>query len=117
VFNIGLWELGVLLLIGVILLGPDKLPGYARDAARLLKRARALADDATRDLREEMGPEYATLDPRQLHPKALIQRHVIDPVFADDEEAAEAALATPARPLPPSSTDASAPTPWDDEAT
>ena len=78
-------KLAVLMLLAVILVGPDRLPGLVRDAAQMLRKLRRLADDATRDLREEMGPEFADLRPQDLHPRALLQKHIIDPVFADDE--------------------------------
>ncbi|HVU73113.1 MAG TPA: sec-independent translocase [Mycobacteriales bacterium] len=77
-------KLAVLMLIAVILVGPDRLPGLVREAAQLLRKLRRMADDATRDLREEMGPEFADLRPQDLHPRALLQKHIIDPVFADD---------------------------------
>jgi hypothetical protein len=31
-----------------------------------------------------MGPEFADLRPSDLHPRALLQKHIIDPVFADE---------------------------------
>lgn len=77
-------KLAVLLLIAVVLVGPDRLPNLVRDAAQLLRKLRRMADDATKDLREEMGPEFADLRPQDLHPRALLQKHIIDPVFAED---------------------------------
>jgi sec-independent protein translocase protein TatB len=141
-FGVGPLELGVLLLLGVVLLGPDKMPGYARDAARLLKKVRTMADEATKDIREEMGPEFKDLDPRSLHPRALIQKHILDPAWADDDEpsaaqaqrAAAAAAATSAATIAAASPSAGPPvqgapmssppagpapegTPWDADAT
>jgi sec-independent protein translocase protein TatB len=129
VFGIGPWELGVLLLLAVVLVGPDRMPGYARDAARLLKRLRVMADEATKDLREEMGPEFKDLDPRQLHPKTLIQKHIIEPAWADEEPSSSVTPVAPAQPpttggspspvQPPAMTtvDANAPARWDADAT
>jgi sec-independent protein translocase protein TatB len=84
VLGLSIEKLAVLMLLGVILVGPDRLPGLVREAAQLLRKLRHLADDATRDLREEMGPEFADLRPQDLHPRALLQKHIIDPVFADE---------------------------------
>src|SRR3954469_5452405 len=67
-------------LVGLIVLGPDKLPGLAKDAGRLLRTLRDLATGARQQLREELGPEFADLDLRNLNPRTAVQRAV----FGDD---------------------------------
>lgn len=76
-FNIGPLELGVLALVGLIVLGPDRLPDMARDAARMLRTLRDLATGARQQLKEELGPEFADLDLRSLHPRTVVQRAVL----------------------------------------
>ena len=76
-FNIGPLELGVLALVGLIVLGPDKLPDLARDAARILRSLRDMATGAREQLKEELGPEFADLDLRSLHPRTVVQRAVL----------------------------------------
>jgi sec-independent protein translocase protein TatB len=76
-FNIGPMELLVLALVGLIVLGPDKLPGLARDAARMLRTLRDLAQGARTQLRDELGPEFADVDLRNLNPRTAIQRAVL----------------------------------------
>lgn len=76
-FNIGPLELGVLALVGLIVLGPDKLPDLARDAARMLRTLRDMATGAREQLKEELGPEFADLDLRSLHPRTVVQRAVL----------------------------------------
>ena len=76
-FNIGPLELGVLALVGLIVLGPDKLPDLARDAARMLRTLRDMATGARQQLKEELGPEFADLDLRSLHPRTVVQRAVL----------------------------------------
>src|SRR5881409_177447 len=80
--NIGWPELIVLAVIGLIVLGPERLPKAAADAARMLRQLRAMARDATADLKAELGPEMADLDLASLHPRRLVQS-VWD---ADDED-------------------------------
>jgi sec-independent protein translocase protein TatB len=77
VFNIGPMELLVLALVGLIVIGPDKLPGLARDAARMLRTLREMATGARTQLREELGPEFADLDLRSLNPRTAIQRALL----------------------------------------
>jgi sec-independent protein translocase protein TatB len=84
VFNIGPMELVVLAIVAVIVIGPDKLPALARDAARMLRTLRELATGARTQLRDELGPEFADLgldELRNLNPRVALQR-----VILGDEE-------------------------------
>src|SRR5437868_15005515 len=76
-FNIGPLEFMVLAVIGLIVLGPDRLPGLARDAARMLRALREMATGARQQLREELGPEFADIDLRSLHPRTAVQRALL----------------------------------------
>lgn len=76
-FNVGPMELLVLAIVGLIVLGPDKLPGLARDAARMLRTLRDLAQGARTQLRDELGPEFADIDLRNLNPRTAITRAVL----------------------------------------
>ena len=60
-FNIGAGEFLTLALLALVLIGPDKLPTVAVDAARMLKKVRRLAQSATAELRENMGPGFEDL--------------------------------------------------------
>jgi sec-independent protein translocase protein TatB len=82
VFNIGPMELVVLAVVGLIVLGPDRLPNLARDAARMIRTLREMATGARSQLREELGPEFADLDLRSLNPRTAIQRALLG---EDDE--------------------------------
>ena len=76
-FNIGPLELIVLAFVGIVVLGPDRLPGLAKDAARLIRSLREMATGARTQLRDELGPEFADLDLRSLHPRTIIQRTLL----------------------------------------
>ncbi|MGI8677240.1 MAG: Sec-independent protein translocase protein TatB [Jatrophihabitans sp.] len=75
-FNVGPMELMVLIIVGLVVLGPDKLPGLARDAAQLLRTLRDLATGARQQLRDELGPEFADVDLRNLNPRTAVARAV-----------------------------------------
>ena len=104
-FNVGPMELVVLALVGLIVLGPDKLPGLAREAGQMLRTLRDLATGARSQLKNELGPEFADVDLsalndlRSLNPRTAITRAL----FSDDEEAPGqiAADLNPAVPPPP----------------
>jgi sec-independent protein translocase protein TatB len=70
-------ELVVLAIVGLIVLGPDRLPDLARDAARMIRSLRDMATGARAQLREELGPEFADVDLRSLNPRTAIQRAVL----------------------------------------
>jgi sec-independent protein translocase protein TatB len=75
-FNIGPMEFVVLAIVGLIVLGPDRLPGLTRDAARLIRSLRDMATGARQQLRDELGPEFADVDLRTLNPRTAVQRAV-----------------------------------------
>ena len=85
-FDVGAPELLVLVVIAVILFGPEKLPEFARKAARVIKYVRSMAGNAQEQLQKELGPEFSDLDVRDLNPRTFIQKHLmddVDPIVAD----------------------------------
>ena len=77
-FDIGASEFLVIILLAVILFGPEKIPELAKKAARLFRYLRTVANSATDSLKSELGPEYADLTVADLHPKRLLQRTLGD---------------------------------------
>lgn len=49
-FGIGTWELIVIFLLALIILGPDKLPSVARTVGRTLTNLRKTADEVKREI-------------------------------------------------------------------
>jgi sec-independent protein translocase protein TatB len=70
-------ELIVLAVVGLIILGPDRLPDLAKDAARMIRTLRDLATGARTQLRDELGPEFADVDLRNLNPRTAITRAIL----------------------------------------
>ena len=79
--HLGWSELIVLAIVGLIIVGPDKLPKVASDAAKMLRQLRDLARHATADLKAELGPEMADIDLASLHPRRLVSD-----MLRDDEQ-------------------------------
>jgi sec-independent protein translocase protein TatB len=114
VFNgVGWGEVVVLLLIGLFVFGPDRLPKAARDAGRMLRQLRQMADGMRNDLRSELGPEFDDLDIRDLHPKTFVRKHLFDdeplPAYLTKRSSLDALLLGDDAPAPPSLTKSSLP--------
>ena len=77
-FDIGLPEFMVLALVAIFVFGPDKLPDVARQAGRMLRSARGMLTQARSQLNDELGPGFADLDLRELNPRALVQKHLLE---------------------------------------
>lgn len=60
-FDIGAGELLGLILLGLLLFGPDRLPAIASDVARGIRKVRAFANSATSELKENLGPDLTAL--------------------------------------------------------
>jgi sec-independent protein translocase protein TatB len=109
------WEFIALIGVAVVVLGPERLPEYAAKLGRLVRQARAMAEGARGQLREQMGPEFDDInwrqyDPRQYDPRRIVREALMDPGPGE----------TTVSELPPPSPGAYDPgvaTPFDDDAT
>jgi len=88
-FGIGGGEFIAIALLAVVLVGPDKLPQFSADSARFIRKIRDLAQGATKDLRENLGPGYEDLKVADLHPKKLISKHINEVLAEPSVEIAE----------------------------
>jgi sec-independent protein translocase protein TatB len=79
-------EFVVLAIIAVVVLGPERLPEYAAQLARLVKGLRRMASGAREQLREEVGPELDEVDWRKLDPRQYDPRRIIKEALLDDIE-------------------------------
>jgi sec-independent protein translocase protein TatB len=122
-FNIGWGEFLVIVVGGLFILGPERLPSAAAWLGRTVRQVREYATGAREQLRSELGPEFDELrqplddlrglrgfNPRGFNPHSAITRHLLDDM--DDEPfdrwmkpngfAAPTGFGTPiARPLQP----------------
>ncbi|MEI6648075.1 MAG: sec-independent translocase [Actinomycetes bacterium] len=86
-FNIGAEKFLTLAILALILIGPDKLPQFAREAAKLVKKLKNISQVATAELRENLGPGYEDLQVTDLNPKKFIQKHLNDAMEGVDPAA------------------------------
>jgi sec-independent protein translocase protein TatB len=85
-FDFGAGEIIGLALLAMILIGPERLPTFAVDAARFVKKARTFASKATSELKENLGPGFEDLEPSDLNPKSFIKKQIANVMEQDDAD-------------------------------
>ncbi|BBX31090.1 sec-independent translocase [Mycolicibacterium mageritense DSM 44476 = CIP 104973] len=84
--NVGWGEMLVLVIAGLVILGPERLPGAIRWTSSALRQARDYVSGATSQLRQDLGPEFDDLrEPlaelqklRGMTPRAAITKHLLE---------------------------------------
>jgi ATP-binding protein involved in chromosome partitioning len=87
-FNIGGGEIIGLAVLGMILVGPERMPSIAADAARYLNKLKKFAQNATDELKENLGPGYEDLKVTDLNPKKFIKKTIGDAMEQVEEKPA-----------------------------
>jgi sec-independent protein translocase protein TatB len=90
VFGVGLPELAVILVVGILVFGPDRLPEFARQAGRMLRQVKQFSQAARDDIRSELGPEFADFELTDLDPRRAVRKYMQETwdETPDDEPAA-----------------------------
>lgn len=84
-FGLTFDKLLIIGLIAVFLLGPERLPYYASQLARLVRSLRDMANGAKVRMREEMGPDFDEIDWKKLDPRQYDPRRIIRDALLDEE--------------------------------
>jgi sec-independent protein translocase protein TatB len=108
--SIGWPEIMVIVLIGLFIFGPDKVPQLISDAVKVIRQLRRMATNATSDLSRELGTDISIED---LNPKTFVRKHLLSD---EDQEAltrpfkeAYEDMSTAARDMDPTRDDAPVP--------
>jgi sec-independent protein translocase protein TatB len=83
VFGINGPEFFLLLIIGIMVIGPKRLPEYTQKLANLVKEVRRMASGAREQIKEEVGidideVDWKKYDPRQYDPRRIIKEALLD---------------------------------------
>ncbi|NIN34907.1 MAG: twin-arginine translocase subunit TatB [Gammaproteobacteria bacterium] len=54
-FDIGFWELVLIGIVGLLIIGPDKLPEVSRNLGRWIGKTRRFINQTRRELEQELG--------------------------------------------------------------
>lgn len=118
----------ILMVIILIVVGPDRLPHYAAQLGKLIRKVRSLLSDAQGRVRDELGAEgeeipWESLDPRQYDPRKIVRDAMREsnpskPVGADrTSAAASTGVLGGAAAIKAVERDPDSPPPFDSEAT
>jgi sec-independent protein translocase protein TatB len=111
-------KLLLIAVLAVVLLGPDRLPRYAAQLARLVKSFKAFTEGAKVRMREEMGPEFDEVDWKKLDPRQYDPRRIIREALIEEPPARPGAVVAPVpRPVRAPRAERGIPAPFDTEAT
>src|SRR5690625_7607761 len=99
------FEALILLVIVLIVVGPERLPRYAGQLGKLVRSIKTMLGEAQEKVRDELGPEgedipWEKLDPRQYDPRRIVR----EAVFTDDSDGAPTPGTGAARRLGPGAT-------------
>jgi sec-independent protein translocase protein TatB len=83
-FDLSPGKLLVLVVIALIVFGPRELPRIAQQVGRALRDLRRIAEGATAELKEGLGPEYQDFDFQDLNPRRFVQKHLMDDALLDE---------------------------------
>ena len=54
-FDIGFWELGLIAVVGLLVIGPEQLPGVARTVGKWVGTAKRFVNSVQDDINAEVG--------------------------------------------------------------
>lgn len=75
--DFNMWEITGLVVLAIIVFGPEKLPELARKAARVIAYVRRIGNDARGQLRAELGPDFDNFHLSDLNPRSLVAKHLL----------------------------------------
>ncbi|MFJ9178177.1 sec-independent translocase [Streptomyces sp. NPDC102360] len=74
--DIGPLEVVTIVVLAVLVFGPDKLPKVIQDVSRTIRKIREFSDSAKQDIRDELGPEFKDFEFEDLNPKTFIRKQL-----------------------------------------
>ncbi|MFJ4778557.1 sec-independent translocase [Streptomyces sp. NPDC088762] len=76
--DIGALELVTIVVLAILVFGPDKLPKVIQDVTGVIRKIRAFSDSAKADIRSELGPEFKDFEFEDLNPKTFIRKQLTE---------------------------------------
>lgn len=84
-FGINGGEFIVLLIVAAVVIGPERLPGYAEQLAAFVRSARKMLANAKSRVDSELGEELGDVDWSSLDPRRYDPRRIVRDALMEDE--------------------------------
>ncbi|NNU27922.1 twin-arginine translocase TatA/TatE family subunit [Isoptericola sediminis] len=94
VFGINGGELVVIIVLALVLVGPERLPRYAAQLGRLVRQGKVMLQDAKTRVDDELGDEFRDVDWQKLDPRQYDPRRIVKEALLDDPPARPAQRAS-----------------------
>ena len=84
-FDIGFWELVIIAIVALLVVGPDKFPAFARQAGKWLGKFRRLINNLQREIKQELSIDEGKAFKQQLEELDGLMKNAPDqePGFSD----------------------------------
>ncbi|MDT0265462.1 sec-independent translocase [Streptomyces sp. DSM 44915] len=77
-FDIGSLEFITLIILAIMVFGPEKLPKMIREVTDFIRKVRNFSDNAKQDIRSELGPEFKDFEFEDLNPRNFARKHLLE---------------------------------------
>ncbi|GAA3868647.1 sec-independent translocase [Streptomyces sedi] len=77
-FDIGSLEFITLIILAIMVFGPEKLPRMIREVTQFIRKVRDFSDNAKQDIRSELGPDFKDFEFEDLNPRTFAKKHLLD---------------------------------------
>jgi len=77
-FGMGAAEIAVIMVVALLVFGPEKLPELAKQAGGFVRTVRRMADNAKDEFGREIGHDLKDMNLRDLDPREVVRRNVFD---------------------------------------
>jgi sec-independent protein translocase protein TatB len=82
-FGLSMEKFLLIVLLAVLILGPDRIPYYAKKLGELVRKGKRMLDNAQDQMKNELGDGYEDvdwkkLDPRQYDPRRIVREALLE---------------------------------------
>lgn len=67
-----------LVVLAVLVFGPEKLPKVVQDVTRFIRKVRTFSESAKDDIRRELGPEFKDFEFEDLNPRTFLRKNILE---------------------------------------
>lgn len=75
-FDLFSFKTVALVVLAVVIFGPDKLPKLVSEVMGFIRKVRAFSESAKEDIRKELGPEFKDFEFEDLNPKTFVRKQL-----------------------------------------